>query len=312
VIREAPADAAPALPPGALDAVLGADSVSTLLKVVKPLPNLTEEQARALLAQVQAGQAAQERQTALTQPSTDLARAITQGYAAWERLILSHVRLVVRFAQRHHSERVALEERVQAGLLGLTQAIAQCDGRLECDFLIFACRAVHRAIHEGLEATRAIRRTRSQERMTHAQRELTASLGREPTVAEIASHAGMRVSTVMAALDAEAGMASLDAPLRADEPVTLADLVADTQALTPEALLLAREAVQERRKALGGALATLEPEARRVLALRFGLEGEARGVTEVARAMGWSVPQVQKVEAGALAALRAGKGAGSG
>jgi DNA-directed RNA polymerase sigma subunit (sigma70/sigma32) len=148
--------------------------------------------------------------------------------------------------------------------------------------------------------------------MTHAQRELTASLGREPTVAEIASHARMRVSTVMAALDAEASMASLDAPLWADEPVTLADLVADTQALTPEALLLAREAVQERRKALGGALATLEPEARRVLALRFGLEGEARGVTEVARAMGWSVPQVQKVEAGALAALRAGKGAGSG
>jgi DNA-directed RNA polymerase sigma subunit (sigma70/sigma32) len=86
----------------------------------------------------------------------------------------------------------------------------------------------------------------------------------------------------------------------------------DDRALTPEALLLAREAGQERRKALGGALAALEPEARRVLALRFGLEGEAHTVTEAARALGWSVLRVRQVEAGALTALRERMGAGVG
>lgn len=39
----------------------------------------------------------------------------------------------------------------------------------------------------------------------------------------------------------------------------------------PKAVLLAREVVQELRKALSGALAALEPDTRRVLALRFGL-----------------------------------------
>jgi hypothetical protein len=69
---------------------------------------------------------------------------------------------------------------------------------------------------------------------------------------------------------------------------TLGDTLADAQALTPEDELLARKAVQERRKALGRALAAL--------ALRFSLEGEARSEREVARG---TVPQVQWVEAGA-------------
>jgi RNA polymerase sigma factor (sigma-70 family) len=309
VIQQAPAGATPALPPGALDAALEARSVDGLLDALRPLRRLTEEQARALLAQVQAGQAAQERQEAIQQPNVDLAQAITRGYAAWERLILGCLRLIVSIARQCRSPRLSEDEVVQAGMLGLMQAVAQCDGRLTLPFDLFAYRAAHRAIHKALEATRPLRCTSSQGRVIQAQRQLAVSLGREPTPAEIAQQVRLRVSTVLAALDAEGGIASLDAPLRADESGTLAELVSDMHTGMPEDMLLVREEAQERRAALGSALAGLEPDERRVLALRFGLEGEARGVTEVARAMGWTVPRVQRVEGEALTALRARLGA---
>jgi RNA polymerase sigma factor (sigma-70 family) len=308
VIAQAPAEVAPALPPGALEVALAATSVDALLSTLRPLPTTTEAEARALLAQVQAGQAAQERWEALGQPSSEIGAALAQtiaaGHTAWEWLILSHLRLVVRAARRQPSARVSLEERVQAGLLGLMQAVARSDGRLTRSFVLFAYRAARASVQATLWADQPLRRTTSGKQVARAQRDLQAALGRAPSAEEIAGHTRMHLSTVVAVFGVQGGVVSLDTPLRADESATLAELVADTQTLTPEDLLLAREAAQERRRALGGALAGLEPEARRVLALRFGLEGEPRGVTEVARAMGWSVPRVQQVEAGALIALR--------
>jgi DNA-binding MarR family transcriptional regulator len=127
VIQQAPAESGPALASGALDAALAAGSVSTLLDAVQALPRLSEAEARALLALVQTGQAAQERQTIRKRCSVELTEAIARGSAAWERLLLSHVRLVAAIARRLSSERVSLEERVQAGLLGLLEAVAQSD-----------------------------------------------------------------------------------------------------------------------------------------------------------------------------------------
>jgi hypothetical protein len=181
VIQLAPPDPLPAFPPEILAAARDG-SLGTLLR--GPLPKLSDAEARTLLAQVQAGQAAQERQQALTHPSADLAtalaQAVTTGRAAWELLILAHLRVVVSAARRHPSVRVTLEERVQAGLLGMLQAVARSDGRLTEPFALLAYRMARNAVQAALQASQPFKRTSSGSQVTQAQRHLRATLGRRP------------------------------------------------------------------------------------------------------------------------------------
>jgi DNA-directed RNA polymerase sigma subunit (sigma70/sigma32) len=166
---------------------------------------------------VQAGQAARERRDALLHLSPDLAAALDQavavGHTAWERLIVTHLRLVVRIAKRSPSERVSLEERVHAGALGLMQMAAQSDGRLTRPFELLAYGAARNAIRAVLHAAHPIRRPSTSSQVFQAQTQLQAALGRAPTAEEIAATTGMRVATVLTVMAAWAEVASLEAPL---------------------------------------------------------------------------------------------------
>ncbi|HEU4325495.1 MAG TPA: sigma factor-like helix-turn-helix DNA-binding protein [Roseiflexaceae bacterium] len=129
--------------------------------------------------------------------------------------------------------------------------------------------------------------------------EQRAGLDREPATEQIAAAAGMRPVTVVALLAADAPIASLDAPVRADDARTLGEMLAGTE-LSPEARVVAAETGQ----ALQAALAALAPRERQVVTLRFGLRGEALAVGEVAKRLGWSVVRVRAVEARALERMR--------
>jgi RNA polymerase sigma factor (sigma-70 family) len=290
------------------DSTLLDDALGDPIHALRLPPTVSDEEARALLAQVQAGQAARERREALVHPSADLAAALDQavavGHAAWEHLILTHLRLVVRIAQRYPSERVSLEERVQAGALGLMQATAQSDGRLNRPFELLAYGAARNAIRAVLRAGDPIRRPSTSSRVFQAQTQLRAALGRAPTAEEIAVTAGMQVATVLAVLASWAEVASLEAPLREGEEGTLGEVLPDDPTQNPEAVVIAAEEQQSERQTLRAALAKLDPHERRVIILRYGLKGEARSVGEVAAMLGWTVPRVQRVEARALTALR--------
>jgi RNA polymerase sigma factor (sigma-70 family) len=291
------------------DSALLDNAMGVPLHALRLPPTVSDEEARALLAQVQAGQAVRERRDALIHPSPDLAAALDQavavGHAAWERLILTHLRLVVRIAQRYPSERVPLEERVQAGALSLVRAVAQSDGRLNRPFVLLAYGAARNAIRAVLHTAHPIRPPNTSSRVFQAQTQLQAALGRAPTAEEIASTAGMRVATVLAVLAAWAEVASLEAPLREGEEGTLGEVLPDDPAQNPEVVVIAAEEQQSERQALRAALARLDPHERRVITLRYRLKGEARSVGEVAAMLGWTVPRVQRVEARALTTLRA-------
>jgi RNA polymerase primary sigma factor len=313
VIQQTPADNAPPPIPGAASvSMLLDDPVSALRSALRSLPTITEAEARALLAQVQARQAAQKRQQALAHPGADLAAALAQavaaGQRAWERLILSHLRQVVGVAVRYPSERLPLEERIQAGMLELMHTIARSDGKLVIPFVFFTYRAARRGIWAAIRAEHPIRRPSNSTQVFQAQTRLRERLGRAPTAEEIAQEAGMRVSTVLAVLAAWMEAASLDAPLQPDAERTLGDVLPDDLGRTPEALVLAREEQQTEREALRAALDRLAPHERRVIALRYGLKGPEQSVTEVAFALGWTVRRVRRIEEGALAALRAKMG----
>lgn len=95
---------------------------------------------------------------------------------------------------------------------------------------------------------------------------------------------------------------SLDAPLGRDDDgrrATLGDLMADPSLLADEAI--DRERVTAR---LLAAVQGLDPRAHEVVALRFGLRGEAMTVQAIAAQMGLRKAEILDLETQALAALR--------
>ena len=234
-----------------------------------------------------------------------LAARIARGdRAARERMIEANLRLVVYLARRVRREGhpLTLMDLVQEGTIGLVRAVERFDHRRGVRFSTYAAwwirQAMLQAVQEHGAAVRlsgpAVRRARD---LRRARQELTALRGRGPTTAELAGHLGCGVEDVEA-LERAAG---------AYVPLDEGHAVPDTAAPLHDGA-----ALEERRRSLAVALERLRPRERRVLALRFGLDG-ARPLTarEAAAQLGTSAGRVRHAEDLALRRLRAQPGIGA-
>ena len=152
-------------------------------------------------------------------------------------------------------------------------------------------RAIRIPVHVGQVLTRVRR----------AERSLTTELGRDPTLEEIASSAGVRLDEAERVLRAAETPVSLDRPVAGGEDTTFGSLLADENAASPEAW--AEEALTT--DALGQALDGLPYQDRRVVELRWGLRGESpRTLDQVGRIFNLTRERVRSIEIRALENLK--------
>jgi RNA polymerase primary sigma factor len=129
---------------------------------------------------------------------------------------------------------------------------------------------------------------------------LTQKLNRDPTIDELAHESGFPAARVRDLLDLVEDPVSLETPVGDGESL-YGDLVEDTKCEQPEA----KTAETLRSSELGRALDSLNPRMRRVLALRFGLDGESpKTLEEVGSGLGITRERVRQLEARALRELR--------
>jgi RNA polymerase sigma-B factor len=187
-----------------------------------------------------------------------------------EVLASRHTGLVRWLAAQYAHPGVEIEELRQVGFLGLVLAIDRFDVERGHDFLTFARPTVQGEIRRWFrDKRRWIRLPRRLQEAKAAIREasevLTHQLGREPSNAELAAHAGLTEELVAEARAADDTFttASLDAPLGAtdgEESFT----VADTVGAEDERIGLLVEC-----ESLRGLIAELPERERRILHLRF-------------------------------------------
>jgi RNA polymerase primary sigma factor len=236
-----------------------------------------------------------------------LARLAREGdEAARRRLVESNLRLVVAIARRYRGHGLDLMDLVQEGNLGLMSAAERYDRPHELRFATFASWWIRRAICRALStSSRAVRLpTRLIEQIAAVRRveeELTQRLGRPPSTAELAREAGIGEDVVEDLRRAERRPSSLSDPVGADGDSTLADLIPDESAADPAAGV----AEAQERAEVTGAVQALGERPRRVLELRYGIDGEARTLEGVAHELGVSRQRVQTIEAAALRQLAA-------
>jgi RNA polymerase primary sigma factor len=234
-----------------------------------------------------------------------LAKRIERGDAeAKERMINSNLRLVVSIAKRYRGNGVPFLDLIQDGVIGLNRAVEKFDWRKGFKFSTYATWWIRQAVQRSISGqARTIRvpthvHERRQTLARHARR-LETALGRPPTHDELAKATGLSAKHVDEALGVVEARVSLNQQIGSEGESELGDLFADENADDPREL--AEESL--RRRAVRAALAELSERERRLVELRFGLDGEPQSLEAIGAELGLTRERVRQLEAAALERL---------
>jgi RNA polymerase sigma-B factor len=219
-----------------------------------------------------------------------------------DELVEMHLPLVEYLARRFRNRGEPLDDLVQVATIGLIKSVDRFDLDRGVEFSTYATPTIVGEIKRHFRdkgwAIRVPRRLQELKlSLTKATSELSQSLGRSPTVAELAGHLGMSEEEVLEGLESANAYSavSLDAPDGGDED---APAVADTLGIQDEGL----EGV-EYRESLKPLLERLPPREKKILLLRFfGNMTQS----QIAAELGISQMHVSRLLARTLAQLREG------
>ncbi len=234
----------------------------------------------------------------------ELAKRIERGdAAAKERMINSNLRLVVSIAKRYRGQGVPFLDLIQEGILGLIRAVEKFDWRRGFKFSTYATWWIRQAVQRGVaNKARTIRvpvHVLDRERkMARAETRLALELGRPPTDEEIAAEAKLGEEHVRGVREAARAVTSLELPVGEDR-TELGELIPTE---LPEPVEEIHLSLLE--STLTEAVAALPEAERRVIELRYGIDGgEPASIEKARRELGLTKDELLRLEERALERL---------
>jgi RNA polymerase primary sigma factor len=227
--------------------------------------------------------------------------------AAREQMIAANLRLVVKIAKEYSNPGMTLSDLVAEGNLGLMRAVEEFNPDAGVRFSTYAAwwvkQAIKRAminagqpIHIPAYLVKLITKWRK------ASGEMESELGRPPTVEEMARR--LRISHKKAKI-VEQGLHAVNAPTQVgiEESSAISEMLPDTAGGPPDQQIL--EASNS--PIIRSLLSRLEERERKILELRFGLdghEGPPRTFKEIGDIIGLTRERVRQLEKKALTELK--------
>jgi len=228
---------------------------------------------------------------------------------ARKRLVESNLRLVIPATRRYLRRGIDFLDLVEEGNIGLMRAVEKFNPDRNISFSTYASYWIDQAIRRAIEdKSRTIRIPAHMWDNIHnflkKREKVITDTGREPSVQQLSRSLRMtkkQVNNVLSAASLARSTSSLDAPIDPDGEMIMRDVIPDKKSPSPESVT---EIIRES-SGIEDALKYLDPRAKLIIELRFGLGGtqpESLGV--ISDRLKISRERVRQIEEIALKRLK--------
>ena len=259
------------------------DTMKLYMEHISQYPLVTREEECVLAAEIKAG-----------------------SEAARLKLIRSNLRLVVKIAHDFKGRGLPLLDLISEGNIGLMRAVEKFDPSKGAKLSSYGAWWIKQSMRRALTNQSRTIRVPVQSatkigKIQQARARLRQELDRDPTDAEIAEAVDLTERTVSGLGHVNTTTISLNAPIQQGEAGEFRDIVPDESTTTPDIIVEDNENLRH----VLSLLDRLDERERKIITLRFGLNGERpRTLEEVSRHIGRTRERIRQIQNQVLKKLR--------